>query len=504
MDCSLRSVSSRGQLANAGQLAFANKLLSLCQSRDTELFKSLLSDATRKELDGPDNNKQMVRYHLREIENGTFLYGQWDFKRFATFRPLTQDDLDRLSKHVSFAKRPTHAIHFFHFHKPNYMLIGTSTYLVQEADSYRIVTGTLLKGELPPVAAEEDPSGPKTYGIISFEQDDEAYSVVNAWRYVWTVELALEESENYTFALIKLTDAIEGEDPDLHPEIAEDILIAQEVFAKYRYKELKFRFWVGDNAPDGNYSRHGRRLSGWSYGFSIASISRSSSMLFPGTSMTNVQIRQEGGFVGSDLEFLSFETEEANVRYRHRVVLRKTPLVSAGSTQRDRHRLVQECCPPVFRACRIILVRPTPFGGDAGLWHNETGRRQSPGLLRRGSKSHRETAATGIAETSDAPWGTPADFVSIPGNKRKRRAKTPPPALSISPRTRGSHSGHLPQLRAETAGRRSSRCLYPLPQILKCQESAGVLVVLGQSPVQLSPMALGYRDARRFRRDTFP
>jgi len=160
MDCSLRSVSSRGQLANAGQLAFANKLLSLCQSRDTELFKSLLSDATRKELDGPDNNKQMVRYHLREIENGTFLYGQWDFKRFATFRPLTQDDLDRLSKHVSFAKRPTHAIHFFHFHKPNYMLIGTSTYLVREADSYRIVTGTLLKGELPSVAAEEDPSGP--------------------------------------------------------------------------------------------------------------------------------------------------------------------------------------------------------------------------------------------------------------------------------------------------------------------------------------------------------
>ena len=37
-----------------------------------------------------------------------------------------------------------------------------------------------------------------------------------------------------------------------------------------------------------------------------------------------------GGFVGRDLEFLSFETEQAHVRYRHRVVLRKTPVAVAS------------------------------------------------------------------------------------------------------------------------------------------------------------------------------
>lgn len=331
MESALRSVSREGaQLAGPRQLAFANKLLSVSESRDTELFKSLLSDATREELDGPDNNRQMVRDHLREIEDGTFLHGQWDFKRLATFRPLTQDDYDLLAKHVSFANRPTHVIHFYHCHKPNNMLIGTSTYLVEEADSYRIVAETLLRGELPPVAAEERPSGPKAHGIVSFEQDDEAYSKQVAYRYSWAVELALDESENHAFAIIKFTDVIEGEDPGLHPEIAEDVLVAEEVYAKYRYEQLKFKFRVGDNAPGGNYSRHGRRLSGWSYVFSIANFGHGGHMLFPGTSMTNVQIRQEGGFAGSDLEFLSFETEEANVRYRHRVVLRKAPIAVAS------------------------------------------------------------------------------------------------------------------------------------------------------------------------------
>jgi len=159
MESSLASVGRRGQLANAQQLAFANKLFSLRKSRDTELFKSLLSDAARRELDGPDNHKQMVRYTLTEIENGTFLYGGWDFTFFASFHTLTQDELDMLGKHVSFAQPPTHAITFYHFHKPNSMLIGTRNYLIQDGDSYRVVTETLRKGELPPAAEEGKSSG---------------------------------------------------------------------------------------------------------------------------------------------------------------------------------------------------------------------------------------------------------------------------------------------------------------------------------------------------------
>jgi hypothetical protein len=80
------------------------------------------------------------------------------------------------------------------------------------------------------------------------------------------------------------------------------------------------------------YFRHGRRLSGWDYGFSIASLSRSSHLLVPGANTMRIQVRQEGGFIGSDLEFLSFETEDDHVRYRHRVVPRKTPVLSASGT----------------------------------------------------------------------------------------------------------------------------------------------------------------------------
>ena len=91
MEASLASVSRRGKLADPRQLAFANKLFSLRQSRDVELFKSLLSDGTRQQLNAPDNNKQVVHHVLRKIENGTFLYGEWDFKFFATFHVLAQE-----------------------------------------------------------------------------------------------------------------------------------------------------------------------------------------------------------------------------------------------------------------------------------------------------------------------------------------------------------------------------------------------------------------------------
>lgn len=151
---SLASVSKRGELANPRQLVFANRLFSLRQSKDVELFRSLLSDGTRKQLDEPDNNRQMVRYRLREVENGTFLYGRDDFKFFAAFRALTPDDLDLLGRSVSFAQTPTHAIDFYHFHMPRHMLIGERHYLVEDGDSYRIVTETLLKGELPAAGGE--------------------------------------------------------------------------------------------------------------------------------------------------------------------------------------------------------------------------------------------------------------------------------------------------------------------------------------------------------------
>jgi len=325
METYLSSVSERGKLANQRQLVFANKLFSLRKSKDVNMFISLLSEGTKKQLND-DNNKRMVGHLIRKIKDGTFLYGEYDCKFFATFRKFREKDWDRLKKHVSFAERPTDVIHFWHFHKPNYMLIGSTCYLIEDKDSYRIVTETLLHGEITPTAKKQKASGPKEYGIIAFEQIDDAYTRPAVWKYNWSIELSLDESENNSFEMLKITRVISEQDNTaLHPDIAKQILIEESVFEKYRYKELKFKFRIGDSAPI-NFTKYGQRLTGWIYGISIASWFRSKFMLFPGRNIMNVKVNKQGSFVGSDLEFITFETAKENVRYEHKVILRKRPI----------------------------------------------------------------------------------------------------------------------------------------------------------------------------------
>ena len=63
MESSLSSVGKRGKLPDPGQLAIANKIISLRESKDAELFVSLLSDGTKDKLTD-DNNKRMLHYYL--------------------------------------------------------------------------------------------------------------------------------------------------------------------------------------------------------------------------------------------------------------------------------------------------------------------------------------------------------------------------------------------------------------------------------------------------------
>jgi hypothetical protein len=320
-------VSKRGKLADQSQLAFANKLFSLRKSKDVDMFISLLSDGSKKQLD-EHNNKRMVRHHIRKIRNGTFLYGEYDCKFFATFRELTQKDWDMLRKHVSFAETPAHVIHYWHFHRPNYMLIGSTFYLIEDEGSYKIVTQTLLHGEIPPPGGKQRTSGPKEYGIVAFEQIDDAYAKPNVWKYRWDIELSLDESENNTFEILKVTKVISGQDDiALDPNIAKQVLVKESMFEKYRYKELKFTFRIGASAPAVRFKKYGERLTGWIYGISIASFFKSDFMLFPGKNITGVKVNKQGKFVDSDLGFITFETAKEKVRYEHKVILRKKPII---------------------------------------------------------------------------------------------------------------------------------------------------------------------------------
>lgn len=328
METSLAFVSKRGKLADQDQVVFANKLFSIRKSRDVDMFISLLSEGTKKQLND-DNNKRMVHHHIGEIGDATFLYGEYDSKFFATFREFTNKDWDTLKKHVSFAETPSHVIHYWFFHKPNYMLIGTTFYLIESKGSYKIVTETLLHGEIGPARGQSKTSAPKEYGIVAFEQTDDAYTRPNVWKYRWDVELSLGESENNTFEILKITEVSSGlHGTELHPGIGKQVLVQQSMFEKYKYKELRFVFRIGTAPPAERFRKYGQRLTGWICGLSIASFFKSDFMFFPGKNITSVKVNKQGNFVDSDLEFITFETAKENIEYRHRVVLRKKPIIS--------------------------------------------------------------------------------------------------------------------------------------------------------------------------------
>jgi hypothetical protein len=149
MKVSITSVRRQaGAVADQRQLAFANRLFSIRTSRDPNVFVSLLSDATRKEL-GDDNGTHMLHDLLREIKAGKFIYADYNAKFFATMRPFTNTDWDVLRDHISFAEPPSRILHYWFFHVPNHMLIGDTFYLVENGGSYRLVTETLRRDALP-------------------------------------------------------------------------------------------------------------------------------------------------------------------------------------------------------------------------------------------------------------------------------------------------------------------------------------------------------------------
>jgi len=334
LETSLSSVRNRGELASQSQLLFANKLFSIRRSGNVDIFVSMLSEGTKKQLNN-DDNKRMLHHYIREIKDKTFLYGEHDFKFFASFREFTQEDGEMLKKHVSFSDAPSHIIHYFHFHKPKNMLIGSTFYLMEDSGSYKIVTQTLLRGELTATAKNQVTSRRKEYGIVSFEQIDDAYTKTNIWKYNWKIDAGLDQSRNNTFELLKLTEIISAQGhADIHPEIAKQVLLEQSVFEKYRYKQFEFIFRVGDRGPADNLFKYGQQLSGWDYSISIGGLGTSSSIFFSGIDISNVQLNKQGGFDGSDLEFISFETTKEGIKYKNRVILRKEQISSTDELER--------------------------------------------------------------------------------------------------------------------------------------------------------------------------
>ena len=49
----------------------------------------------------------------------------------------------------------------------------------------------------------------------------------------------------------------------------------------------------------------------------------------------DVKANKQGNFVGSDLELLSFETSDGNIKYEHKVIMRKDDTPSQGAGDAD-------------------------------------------------------------------------------------------------------------------------------------------------------------------------
>jgi hypothetical protein len=163
--------------------------------------------------------------------------------------------------------------------------------------------------------------------FVSFQQIDEAYEKDNFWKYQWKIELSPDETKANTFELFKLTEIISMQgNADIHPDIARQALIKQDIFDKYKAEQLSFKLFIGDKEPTDNFVQYNQQLTGWGFAFSMANISKSDHMYFHGKEISNVRVNPKAKFIGPNLELMSFETEKETVRYKNRIVLRKTPV----------------------------------------------------------------------------------------------------------------------------------------------------------------------------------
>lgn len=313
------------ELAKGEQLTFANKLFSLRRSKDVDTLMGLVSDGSKEQLDNCGDRECMLRHHIRDVKDGTFLYGKYDGEFFAAFFELTDEFLHSLEETVDFPEVPTHGVLYCRFEK---ILLGQTFYLIKNNHSYKLVTYTYPHPKERPASKKRKRWVSKQYGITAFEQFEQnvdPYTKTTDWKYQWDIRLSPVVSKSNVFEFVKVTKVISAKHKTkLHPDIAKQILINEAWIEKYKNGELKCTFSVGLSKAVDNMYRYGQRLTGWSYAVVRPGYtSKSSWMLFPGKNITNVRPNKAGNFNGRDLELLSFETTENSVKYEHKVVLRK-------------------------------------------------------------------------------------------------------------------------------------------------------------------------------------
>ena len=322
----LGSIEGSGKLASKKELEFANKVLKVGRSRSVEDFTSLLSKRMQEIMRTGDKESVLwERVHL--IKEGHYLdssceedfHGRCDAKFLVMVDKLDKNPAEG-HRHLHFPEIPTHKFTFFHFHKPNYMLIGSTVYMVEEGSDYKIVVESLKDIDMP--------AYPKMVRVlpvtVSGIEKKTAYEYFGKPCEQWHVALTDADNKNNIIEIVKTSRVIKGE-KKLEDDQAKEVVVDYEEFEKYAkaWDDVRFKFSAAIE-PKSEHS-FGLDIGGFKYIRHIASGSIAGDLKYPGMEITGVSVKEKGAFINGELELFTFDSLGADgVVYRNRVFVRLT------------------------------------------------------------------------------------------------------------------------------------------------------------------------------------
>ena len=311
-----------GPLACAEELKFANRVFRVGRSKRASDYLALLS-AKMLQLIRKNNNVMVLWSRLDGIQKGHYLYAQCEDAHhgpcpaaFAvTFREVPPEVLDTEGRRLYWPQAPTHVFRFFHFHTPNYMIIGSTVYVVREDNSFKIVSESVKGGSqrtasispgVEPVVA----SGIEACRKVKNEED--------TWR--WNIAISSEDKRANSFEIVLASTTVSA-DPNAS-STSENVLYDYDAFRKYcrAWEDVRFRFSASLQADKNQVF----------YVCHLGSGSRSTTDRYPGKDITDLNINETGLFTQGSLDLFSFETVDANnIRIKNKVLVRLRPKPAA-------------------------------------------------------------------------------------------------------------------------------------------------------------------------------
>lgn len=320
-------IKRQDKLAQGKELEFANRLFNTGRTRSAEDYTSLLSNKMKK-LMAANDKRSLLNAQISAIRDGQAFsapceddfHGKCDAKYAVTFGEIDKKRLDDSNWHY-FPDKPTHQLLFFHFHKPNYSIIGEYHYLVEKNGDYKIVAASLKNRDAPEYKKGRRVMPVTKSGIEKKTVDDLSGRLFEKWH----IGLTEDDNKKNTFDIIRTSRVISGE-KKLDADFVKEVFVGYDYFA-VRAKAWDYvRFEFAIDLKNKQVQSFGPDIGGRRYSCRIGTGSTNKTLKYPGMEITNINLKEEGVFKDGKLELLSFDsTGEDGTVYRNSVFVRLTP-----------------------------------------------------------------------------------------------------------------------------------------------------------------------------------